>query len=181
MVYDKIGHREQYLLEGLEMKKGTLIKLGIFFVLLSALGCAHTPEEARLKAEEKAWKESLKAKEKAEKEAEKKEKERLKRKAKKLGKKWREVQLTEAMDSWLGNHQSELIASWGPPSRKTSDGKGGTILIYEAYQSRQRPGQAYKVGNNWFYTSPQECGFTRSRMLYVDKNGYIYSWRWTGL
>lgn len=47
------------------------------------------------------------------------------------------------MDSWLGHHQSDLIASWGPPTRTASDGKGGSILIYEQYVNLgQSPGQA---------------------------------------
>ena len=48
------------------MKKRTAIKLCVFLTFLIAWGCSHTPEEARLKAEERTWKESLKAKEKAE-------------------------------------------------------------------------------------------------------------------
>lgn len=163
------------------MKKRTAIKLCVFLTFLIAWGCSHTPEEARLKAEERTWKESLKAKEKAEKEAKKREKKRLKRKAKRLGKKWQEVQLTEVMESWTGSHQAKLIASWGPPSRTTSDGIGGTILIYENYRSRQLPGRAYKMGDSWFYTAPKECGYTSSRMFYVNEDGYIYRWRWQGL
>ena len=30
------------------------------------------------------------------------------------------------MQSWVGHHQSELIASWGPPLQVASDGKGSS-------------------------------------------------------
>ena len=36
--------------------------------------------------------------------------------------------LRTKMKSWVGHHQSELIADWGPPNNITTDGKGGTVL-----------------------------------------------------
>lgn len=41
----------------------------------------------------------------------------------------------EVHDSWLGAHKSQLIQSWGPPTRYQPDGKGGEILIYERSQT----------------------------------------------
>ena len=60
------------------------------------------------------------------------------------------------MDSWMNSHQSDLIASWGPPTRTTSDGKGGSILIYEKYVDLgQSPGKAQvDIFGNVTYTSP---------------------------
>jgi len=87
------------------------------------------------------------------------------------------------MDSWTGHHQSELIASWGPPTRTASDGKGGAILIYESYVNLgQTPGEAQvNYSGKVTYTSPQQRGYTRTRMFYVDARGYIYHWRAQGL
>ena len=87
------------------------------------------------------------------------------------------------MNTWVGHHQSELIQAWGPPSQTTSDGNGGSVLIYGGYVDLgQTPGQVYTDGlGNVRYTNPQQNGYSRTRMFYVDANGYIYSWRWKGL
>jgi len=87
------------------------------------------------------------------------------------------------MASWVGHHQSELIASWGPPTRISSDGKGGSILIYEEYVNLgQTPGRAtVDYWGNITYTNPKQQGYIRTRMYYINEEGYIYSWRWQGL
>jgi hypothetical protein len=87
--------------------------------------------------------------------------------------------INNQMQSWIGHPQSELILSWGPPARTTSDGNGGSILIYGQYVDLgQSPGQVYANGS---YTAPQQNGYQRTRMFYVNSNGVIYSWRWQGL
>ena len=90
---------------------------------------------------------------------------------------------SKAMQSWVGHHQSDLIASWGPPQSTASDGKDGTILIYQSYVNLgQTPGQVSPGGyGTYYYTAPQQQGYGRSRMFYVDSSGMIYSWRWQGL
>ncbi len=87
------------------------------------------------------------------------------------------------MASWVGRHQSELIAEWGPPQSTASDGKGGTILMYRAYVNRgQTPGYIVPAGyGRYAYTAPQQQGYSRSRMFYVNSDGIIYAWRWQGL
>ena len=93
--------------------------------------------------------------------------------------KQRAEETNKLMASWVGSHQSDLIAKWGPPSRTASDGNGGSILIYEAMG--QIPGQVYRVpfgGLN--YTAPQQVA-RWSRMFYVNPQGVIYRWRWQGL
>lgn len=91
--------------------------------------------------------------------------------------------VNEMMQSWVGHHQSELIAKWGPPLQTASDGKGGTVLIYGEYVDLgQTPGQARRdYFGNITYTAPQQQGYQRTRMFYVNQNGYIYHWRWQGL
>ncbi len=87
------------------------------------------------------------------------------------------------MDSWTGSHESELFRSWGPPTRTTSDGKGGRILVYEHYVNLgQSPGRAQAdAWGNVTYTAPKQRGYVRTRMFYVDERGYIYYWRAQGL
>lgn len=93
------------------------------------------------------------------------------------------VSTQEIMDSWLGHHQSDLIASWGPPTRTASDGKGGSILIYEQYVNLgQSPGRAeVDYFGDITYTNPQQRGYVRTRMFYVNERDYIYYWRSQGL
>jgi len=70
----------------------------------------------------------------------------------------------EIMDSWIGHHQSDLIAQWGPPERTASDGKGGQTFLYER-----------------FISTGYGHGYIQSIMFYADENGYIYHWRTQGL
>jgi hypothetical protein len=71
------------------------------------------------------------------------------------------------MDSWLGHHKSELIQSWGPPSRYEDDGKGGQILIYERKQIR---------GTVVYNTYYEKTSYPYN-MFYADSEGKIYYWR----
>jgi len=91
--------------------------------------------------------------------------------------------INKTMDSWIGHHQSELIQSWGPPTQTAPDGKGGSILIYGSYVDLgQTPGRAsVDPYGNVRYTAPEQRGYSRTRMFYVDQNGIIYYWRWQGL
>lgn len=93
------------------------------------------------------------------------------------------AQVNKVMESWVGKHQSDLILSWGPPRQTASDGKGGSILVYGNYVNLgQTPGRATAdYYGNVTYTAPQQQGYQRTRMFYVDENGYIYAWRWQGL
>jgi len=90
--------------------------------------------------------------------------------------------VNEVMQSWVGKHQSDLIQAWGPPQQTAGDGKDGTILIYSSYVNLgQTPGQVTSYSPGYAtYTTPQQQGYQRTRMFYVDKEGYIYSWRWQG-
>jgi len=91
--------------------------------------------------------------------------------------------VNKKMESWVGYHKSELYQHWGPPSRITEDGQGGEILIYESFvNTGQTPGQISPSNNGTYrYTSPQQNGYNRTRMFYVNSEGTIYGWRWQGL
>jgi hypothetical protein len=91
--------------------------------------------------------------------------------------------INDTMQSWVGSHQHDLILSWGPPTRSTSDGADGWILIYEYDRNGgQIPGKAYRGADGaTYYTAPQNTGYTAQRMFYVHSDGIIYSWRWQGI
>jgi hypothetical protein len=87
-----------------------------------------------------------------------------------------------AMDSWVGHYQSELIASWGPPTKVASDGKGGSILTYESFKGtwgddRDSP----IVGGVHYPAGRRQEGYVAKRIFYVNDKGVIYSWNWSGL
>jgi len=87
------------------------------------------------------------------------------------------------MQSWVGSTKAELIRTWGPPTKITSDGQEGEILIYDRTVSfPQTSGVIYTkpYSNNVYYTNPQSNVITRSRMFYVNKQGIIYYWMCQG-
>ena len=85
------------------------------------------------------------------------------------------------MDWWIGHHQSELIAAWGPPHQTAPDGAGGTVFVYNfPVDLGQLPGRVYAKGKEVRYTDPERLAWNRVRMFYVKPNGVIYSWRWEG-
>lgn len=86
------------------------------------------------------------------------------------------------MDSWVGHYQSELIAFWGPPTRVVSDGKGGSILIYESLKGAWGDERdKHIVGGVHYPTGPTQEGYAATRTFYVNAKGLIYSWKWSGL
>jgi hypothetical protein len=50
--------------------------------------------------------------------------------------------INKTMQSWVGNHQSDLIANWGPPQQVMDDGRGGKIFIYFTTRSFTSPGHS---------------------------------------
>lgn len=94
----------------------------------------------------------------------------------------KKANLLKIMESWLGSHQSELIAQWGPPTRTESDGKGGKILIYESWRDTgSSPGYIYGGPFATYYVPPKNHGYKRTRMFYVDEKGIIYYGKFKGL
>jgi hypothetical protein len=84
--------------------------------------------------------------------------------------------------SWVGHHQSELIARWGPPTKVVPDGKGGNIVTYESLKARWGD-QIDKriVGGANYPTIPLQAGYRAIRTFYVNENGIIYACKWSGL
>jgi hypothetical protein len=88
---------------------------------------------------------------------------------------------SEIMQSWMGQHVSRLIDSWGPPSNETDDGRGGKVYTW-AYSRYVQP-SAYtwtdKSGHAWTNVSGGQT-YTSVRQFWVDSGGVIYNWRWQG-
>jgi hypothetical protein len=76
----------------------------------------------------------------------------------------------DAMESWVGKKQSQIVDSWGPPTEVSNDGTGGRTLVYE---------QVVDGGNmRGSSASVRQPMFQRSRrIIYVDSRGIIYRWR----
>lgn len=70
-------------------------------------------------------------------------------------------------DSWLQHPKSELIRSWGAPTRTVTDGQGGEILIYETSR---------KIANV-IYGTYMERTITNYKEMFVNSSGIIYHWR----
>ena len=86
------------------------------------------------------------------------------------------------MDSWVGHYQSELITSWGPPTKTVPDGKGGNIIIYESLKGTWANVKDKRiVGGAHYPTGPRQPGYAATRTFYVNEKGIIYSWKWSGL
>jgi hypothetical protein len=90
--------------------------------------------------------------------------------------------INQEMQSWIGRHQSELIASWGQPQETNIDGQGGTILIYSQFVDRgYDPGHPTDPYGRYTYKAPRQKGYNRMRMFFVNPDGYIYDFKWEGL
>ncbi len=60
----------------------------------------------------------------------------------------------------IGQPISTVIDTWGPPSRVTSDGRGGNVYVWEKWED-----YGYGIRQLW------------SNRFWADSNGIIYKWR----
>jgi hypothetical protein len=104
--------------------------------------------------------------------------------------------INKVMDSWMGAHYSNLIASWGPPQQVFDDGGGGRLLVWTQGRSYTVPGYATTTTNfnanvydNYIwgsatsrtvYNPAQTYGWTAYRMFWIGSDGRIYRWAWKG-
>jgi hypothetical protein len=90
------------------------------------------------------------------------------------------VEFESRLNTWLNHDKTELIKSWGPPSRIESDMNGGQIFIYDNSAEGQTGGLIYtnpKTGLTT-YTTPQKYTKYLTTMMYVNQSGKIYHWRY---
>jgi len=86
----------------------------------------------------------------------------------------------QGLNTWLNSDKTELIKSWGPPSRVESDMNGGQIYIYEKSVDEQTSGYIYtnpKYGLTT-YKTPQDYSYYMIKMMYINSSGKIYHWRY---
>ena len=68
--------------------------------------------------------------------------------------------IKELTEGGIGQPISTVIDHLGPPTRVSSDGKGGSVYIWEQW-----------VPSGWYN------GYLRTNEFFVDSNGIIYKWR----
>ena len=68
--------------------------------------------------------------------------------------------ISELTQDGIGQPISTVIKDWGPPSRVTPDGRGGSVYVWEQWVER-----GYGNRDLW------------STMYWVDSKGIIYKWR----
>ncbi len=114
----------------------------------------------------------------------------------------------KTMRSFLGQPSAELVARWGPPQQKMSDGQGGEIWSYFEHRQWTTPGQAnttvtgtsdtygniygnpsgatYQGNTSVYgsatttYTPPQTHGYTAHRTFFINGDGIVYRYAWKG-
>ena len=108
------------------------------------------------------------------------------------------VSTNKMMASWEGQHESNLLAKWGPPSQIMSDGAGGKVWIYTATRQFQTsPATAtttmdttvHNYGNTSYgygqatttFTPAQTASWQAYRMFWINSDGIIYRWAWKGM
>lgn len=94
------------------------------------------------------------------------------------------AQKNNIMQSWVGSHYSEVIASWGPPTQILDNTDGGKIISWQRTATLMMPGTgttSYSPLTGTAYTTYQPGGTltTRhSKTFWADPNGIIYDWAW---
>jgi hypothetical protein len=99
-----------------------------------------------------------------------------------------EAKYEAALKSWVGNSESSLVNSWGPPDSVYENG-GTKYLTYQKSRSGYIPGttptyQTQIIGNTAYtnsyggssgYSYNQNCKTT-----FTISGGRITNWRWEG-
>lgn len=116
-------------------------------------------------------------------------------------------ELNRVMRSWEGHSVNELVASWGAPTSRTSDGSGGQIFTYDKSHRTYIPesyspdytGAAIATYSHpegdptttprthtsavtpTTYSPAYTSHVTRRRVFWIDSSGRIYRWSWEGV
>ena len=95
----------------------------------------------------------------------------------------------EIMNSWMGNHISQVIRSWGAYDQVVSDGAGGKIYIWITYRDDSildilPPPRGNSISAAIARVQRAEirrrAATPLKREMYVGPNGGVYSWRVSG-
>ena len=86
------------------------------------------------------------------------------------------------MSSWVGHRQTELVETWGPPTKIEPDGEGGTVITYESLKGIWGDEKnKHIVGGAQYAADAKQPGYAARRIFYVNKEGVITNWTWSGL
>ncbi|ANH82050.1 hypothetical protein A8C56_14685 [Niabella ginsenosidivorans] len=96
---------------------------------------------------------------------------------------YKRTAINNNLNYWVGNKLADLIAKWGPPTRTTTDGGDGNIIVYENTQSRTTGSYsgAQLSWNEWgeitnykpAQDTRQSYSYTDYWYVYADKNNII--------
>ena len=79
----------------------------------------------------------------------------------------RRVSKTDVNTSWVGHSTTEILLAMGDPDRIEDDGKGGSIILYEAKPDYEDPSYDILDPNS----APSTGGYA---YFYVDRYGDCY-------
>jgi hypothetical protein len=86
------------------------------------------------------------------------------------------------MASWVGHLQTELVETWGPPTKIVPDKEGGSIVIYESLKGIWGDEKNKRiVGGAQYAADRDQSGYAARRIFYVNEKGVITNWTWSGL
>lgn len=86
--------------------------------------------------------------------------------------------INNVMESWKGQHFSNLIEKCGPPEKILDDGQGGQIYCYEFSRVKTDTGLPVIGVLKEFLgiTALKPKTITEWRMFWINSEGYIYRW-----
>lgn len=93
-------------------------------------------------------------------------------------------QKDEMMQSFVGQHYSEAIVRWGPPTQVIDNTNGGQIVSWQDTSAMTMPGYGsttYYDSTNTAYTTyhpGNTLTFQHSKTFWTDPNGIVIKWAW---
>lgn len=86
------------------------------------------------------------------------------------------------MESWVGHRQIELVETWGTPTKIVPNQEGGNIIIYESLKGIWGDEKNKRiVGGAQYAADEKQPGYAARRIFYVNEEGVITNWTWSGL
>jgi hypothetical protein len=84
------------------------------------------------------------------------------------------------MSTWVGRTEAQVVAAWGAPTRTASDGKDGTILVYDLPTMPISGSVGYFGGGVGVSTHGYPLAHQKTRQFYLNRWGIVYDYFWKG-
>ena len=81
------------------------------------------------------------------------------------------------LQSYIGHSENNVIKEFGPPTRVTSDGSSGKILIYESTRHGTMHMPGLKGDSPYYPMFSASASHTSYIQFFVNENSQIYHWR----